>query len=85
LSFAKFETLQARLLEIDWVTRGALSIVCNYDGQKRGVSPSTDQRTAGGILLLAHEHVKKNARGKAEPTDVKDHSDRAKEKEEDKL
>jgi hypothetical protein len=42
-SFAEFETLHARLLEIDWVTRGAPSIVCENDRQKRGVSPSTDQ------------------------------------------
>jgi hypothetical protein len=43
LSCVEFETLHAILLETDWVTRGALSIVYASDVQKRGVSPSTEQ------------------------------------------
>jgi hypothetical protein len=57
----EFETLHTILLETDWVTRGALSTVYDSDVQKRGVSPCTDKKCDGRILLSTLWEVKRNA------------------------
>ena len=61
MSFAQFETAHALLLETDWATRGAPSIVSKTTDNSGEFRLAPFKLTTARILLLAYGHVKKNA------------------------